>query len=141
MRAIAKAMKTFVGSFGLPAYPVDSVPDDVTAPYLVYPLQEPEWNQKATWYIQGWYKTTSHVQLAEKADQIIHEIGTGVTIRTDSGFLVIYPESPLVQYIKKGDYRSFYISLSINAYQMPGAFPVTETQAPGESPQEEGEDE
>jgi len=143
MRAIAQAMKTFVSSFGLPAYPADSVPDDVTAPYLVYPLQEPEWDRKATWYIQGWYRTTSMDALSEKADQIIHEIGTGVTIKTASGYLVIYPETPLVQYIKKGDYRSFYISLSINAYQMPGAFPVTPsntaTQEPGESTQEEGE--
>ena len=145
MRAIAKAMKTFVGSFGLPAYPVNSVPDDVTAPYLVYPLQEPEWNQKATWYIQGWYRTTSHEQLAEKADQIVQEIGTGITIPTDSGYLVVYPETPLVQYIKNGDWRSFYISLSINAYQMPGAFPVTPsntaTQEPGGSTQEDGEHE
>lgn len=124
MRATAKALKEFVGGFGLPAYTTQSVPEDVKVPYLTYPLTEPEWNQKATWYIQGWYKTTSNAALAEKADQIISEIGTGITISTDSGYLVIYPETPLVQLMVDDDYRSFYINLSINSYQMPGAFPA-----------------
>ena len=141
MKALAKALKTFVGGFGYPAYTVDTVPDDVQVPYLIYPLTEPEWNQKATFYIQGWYRSTSNAALVEKADQIIREIGTGITINTDSGYLVIYPDTPLVQLMTDGDYRSFYISLSINVYQMPGAYPepvaTTETQ-PGETP-EEGE--
>ena len=123
MRATAKALKSFVGGFGLPAYTTESVPDDVTAPYLVYPLTEPEWSQKATFYIQGWYRSKSNAELAAKADQIVREIGTGITINTESGYLVIYPETPLVQMMVDGDYRSFYINLSINSYQMPGYYP------------------
>ena len=123
MRSAAKALKQFVGGFGLPAYAVGSVPKDVTAPYLVYSLNEPEWSQKTTFYIQGWYRTTSYAEPTAKADQIIKEIGTGVIINTESGYLVIYPESPLVQMMEDGDYRSFYINLSINVYQMPGAYP------------------
>ena len=142
MRAAAKALKTFVSSFGLPAYTVESVPDDVSVPYLTYPLTEPEWSQKSSFYIQGWYRTRSNTELSAKADEIVREIGTGVTITTDSGYLVIYPESPLVQLMVDGDYRSFYINLSINVFQMPGAYPEPtpdgeETQ-PDESP-EEGE--
>ncbi|MBO7624382.1 MAG: hypothetical protein J6S82_03640 [Bacteroidales bacterium] len=123
MRAVAKALKTFVGSFGLPAYTSESVPDDVQVPYLTYPLTEPEWNQKASFYIQGWFRTTSNAQLSETADQIAKAIGTGKRIKTDSGILVIYPESPLVQMNVDGDYRSFYMNFSINSYQMPGAYP------------------
>lgn len=123
MRATAKALKQFVGGFGLPAYTTESVPDDVQAPFLVYPLTEPEWNQKATFYIQGWYRSTSNAELSAKADQIIREVGTGITINTDSGYMVIYPDTPLVQLMTDGDYRSFYINLSINVYQMPGAYP------------------
>ena len=122
MRAAAKALKTFASSFGLPAYTVDSVPDEISVPYLTYPFTEPEWNQKATWYIQGWYRTTSNAELMAKADEIIQRIGTGITIKTDGGYLVIYPDSPLVQLLTEGDYRSFYINLQINVYQMPGAF-------------------
>lgn len=137
MRAVAKALKGFVGGFGLPAYMSQSVPDDVSAPYLVFPLVEPEWDKKATFYIQGWYRTTNNTDLVEKADEIIREIGTGITINTDSGYLVIYPESPLVQLTANGDYRSFYINLSINAYQMPGYFPEpqnTDTQESENTP-------
>lgn len=143
MKATAKALKQFVGGFGLPAYTTQSVPDDVTAPYLVYPLVEPEWNQKAGFYIQGWYRSTSNAALVEKADQIIREVGTGITINTESGYLVIYPETPLCQMMNEGDFRSFYINLSINVYQMPGAYPAPpvvpeQSQEPGISP-EEGE--
>lgn len=135
MRATAKALKTFFGNFGLPAYTVESVPKDVTVPYLTYPLNEPEWNQKTSFYVQGWYRTTSNAQLSAKADEIISAIGIGITLKTDSGYLVIYPESPLVQMIVDGDYRSFYINLSINAFQMPGAYPETQP----EETSEEGE--
>ena len=137
MRSTAKALKQFVGGFGLPAYMIGSVPDDVSVPYLTYPLTEPEWTQKASFYIQGWYRATSNAELTAKADQIIREIGTGITLNTDSGYLVIYPDSPLVQILTDGDYRSFYINLSVNVYQMPGAYPE-QTQTPSESP-EEGE--
>ena len=124
MRATAKALKEFLSSFGLPAYTVESVPKDVTVPYLTYPLNEPEWDQKGTFYIQGWYRTTSNNALVEKADEIISAIGTGIRINTGVGYLAIYPETPLVQMLTNGDYRSFYINLSINAYQVPGAFPA-----------------
>lgn len=137
MRATAKALKQFVGGFDLPAYTVGTVPKDVQVPYLTYPLTEPEWNQKASFFIQGWFRSTSNAELTETADRILKEIGTGIIINTESGYLVIYPESPLVQLITDGDYRSFYINLSVNVYQMPGAFPAN-TQTPGGSP-EEGE--
>ena len=124
MRATAKTLKQFVGSFGLPAYMKGAVPEDVSVPYLVYPLVEPEWNQKATFYIQGWFYATDLTAIAEKADQIIQAIGEGVTLKTDSGgYVVIYPETPLIQIDSSGDYRTLYINLAINSYQMPGAFP------------------
>lgn len=149
MKATAKALKQFVGGFGIPAYTIGSIPDNVSAPYLVYPLVEPEWDQKTSFYIQGWYRTTSNSALVEKADQILREIGTGIILNTDSGYLVIYPETPLVQLMVQDDYRSFYINLSINAYQMPGYYPTPvqasepeskpeETETPGSDP-EEGE--
>ena len=116
----AKALKSFVGGFGLPAYTNNTVPKDVTLPYLTYPLNEPEWNQKATFYIQGWYRVTAYEEMLRKADAIVKEIGTGITISTDHGYLVIYPETPLVQIMVDGDIRSFYLNLSINSYHTPG---------------------
>lgn len=120
MRETAKALKEFVGSFDLPAYTIDTVPDDVKLPYLVYSLNEPEWNQKATFYIQGWYRTKSNAVLLEKADEIVQAIGEGLKIKTVNGYVMIYPESPLIQLITNGDTRSFYINLSLNSYHLPG---------------------
>ena len=127
MKAVAQALYQFLSDFGLHAYTADTVPEDVEAPYLVYPLTEPEWNQKASFYIQGWYRSTSNAVLTAKADEIVSAIGTGRTIQTNSGYLVLYPESPLIQFVTDGDFRSFYINLSINVYQMPGAFPENNT--------------
>lgn len=123
MRGTAKALKSFVGGFGIPAYPTMAVPDDVTLPYLTYPLSEPEWNQKATFYIQGWYRTTDMTELMEKADQIVEAIGEKYQTEMEGGYLVIYPETPTVQIISEGDLRSFYINLSINSYHTPGYYP------------------
>ena len=123
MKTLAKALHEFVGGFGLPAYTNMSVPKDVKTPYLTYPLTQPEWSQKASFYIQGWFRTTSNAELTAKADEILRAIGTGIKIDLDVGYLVIYPETPYVQMLVDGDYRSFYINLSINVYQMPGGIP------------------
>lgn len=136
MRATAKALKQFAGGFGIPAYTVETVPDDVNLPYITYPLKEPEWNQKTTFYIQGWYRATDYTEMLEKADQIVREVGNGITVSTDVGFVVIYPETPLVQTMVDGDIRSFYINLSLNAFSTPGAFPAVQTPTQGS---EEGE--
>ena len=123
MRQTAKTLKQFVGGFGLPAYATETVPKDIPLPYLTYPLKEPEWNQKTTFYIQGWYRTTDYTEMLAKADEIVREVGNGITISDDSGYIVIYPETPLCQIIVDGDIRSFYINLSLNAYHLPGAYP------------------
>ena len=123
MRAVAKTIKTFVSGFDLPAYAANTVPKDVQLPYLTYPIVEPEWDQKASFYIQGWYRTTNYSDLLEKADEIIREIGTGIILSMETGSLVIYPETPVFQSLlddTDNDVQSFYISLSINAYHMPG---------------------
>lgn len=120
MMEVAAALKTFASGFGLPAYANGSVPDPVTLPYITFPLVEPEWNQKASFYLQVWYRTTSNTELFTKADEICQEIGSGLKIELENGYLVIWPESPMIQLIVDGDYRSAYINLSINSYHTPG---------------------
>ena len=116
----AAALKTFFSGFGLPAYAVDSVPDDVALPYIAYSVSVPEWNQKASLYAQVWDRTKSNTGIIRKADQITAAIGQGLKIELDGGYLVLWPESPLIQIMVDGDFRSAYINLSINAYHMPG---------------------
>jgi len=121
MYQAAAALKRFFGGFDLPAYQVGSVPDDTPLPYITYSMNAPEWNQKASMYAQVWDRTTSNTELIQKADQITQAIGPmGKNIPFDGGYLVIWPESPLIQIMVDGDFRSAYINLSINCYQLPG---------------------
>lgn len=120
MYQAAAALKTFFSGFDLPAYAEDSVPDDVALPYITYSVSVPEWNQKASMYAQVWDRTKSNTGIIRKADQITAAIGQGKNIPLEAGYLVIWPESPLIQIRVDGDYRSAYINLSVNAYHLPG---------------------
>ena len=120
MYQAAAALKTFFSGFGIPAYAVDSVPDDVSLPYITFSLSVPEWNQKASLYAQVWDRTKSNAGIIRKADQITAAIGERTKIPLEAGYLVIWPESPLTQIMVDGDFRSVYINLSVNSYHMPG---------------------
>ena len=121
MYQAAAAIKSFFSGFGLPAYSAESVPEDVELPYISYSLSVPEWNQKASAYVQVWDRTRSNAGIIQKADQITAAIGSaGKIIPYDSGYLVIWPESPLIQIMTDGDFRSAYINLSVNNYNIPG---------------------
>lgn len=115
------ALKAFFSGFGLPAYTEDSVPDDETLPYITFSANFPEWNQKASMYARVWARTTSNTGIIRTADQITQAIGEGKRIQLEGGYLIIWPESPLIQIMVDGDVRSAYINLSINVYQLPGA--------------------
>lgn len=122
MRETAKALKTFASGFGLPAYSNSSVPDEVALPYIVYPMTEPEWDQKASFYMVIWDKTTNYTGLLTVADNILRSVGRGVKIDLADGYLVIWPESPAVQEMndKENDLKGIYLNFSINAYHLPG---------------------
>lgn len=118
----AKALYDFLSGFGIPAYTVNTVPDDAQLPYLTYPLQEPEWNRKATFYLTIYYRhQTSNFESLAKADEIVAAIGEGKILPCDGGYIVLWPETPLVQELPpNGDVRGAYVNLSINAYHTPG---------------------
>jgi len=121
MYQAAAALKTFFAGFGIPAYAVGSVPDDAELPYITYSLNVPEWNQKATMYAQVWDRSKSNTYVIGMADQITQAIGAdGKKIPLENGYLVLWPETPLVQILVDGDYRNAYINLSVNTYHLPG---------------------
>ena len=64
----------------------------------------------------------SNLDSLAKADEIVAAIGEGIRLPIDGGYVVLWPETPLVQAMPpNGDVRPAYINLSINAYHMPGA--------------------
>ena len=123
MMETAKALKTFFSSFSIPAYTIDTIPDEVDAPYIAYYFSEPEWNKKTSGYAQVWYRTRSNSTVLAKADEIMAAIGTWKNIPLNGGYLVIYPENPSGNIIVDPDdnaYRAAIINFSINSYHMPG---------------------
>ena len=118
----AATLKTFFSGFDLPAYTLDSVPDDVTLPYITFPLTEPEWNEQASFYCQVWYPKRRLTELLTKADQIVAAIGEmkEFELADSKGYLVLYPSTPLIQILSDDYSQSAYIMLSINAYHLPG---------------------
>ena len=121
MYKAAVALKSLFSGFGLPAYQAGSVPDDTSLPYITYSLVSPEWNQKATMYVQVWDRTTENTGIIKKADEITAAIGEQKRIPLDgAGYLYIWPEPSNVQIQVDGDYRYALINLSINGYHMPG---------------------
>ena len=125
MYQAAVALKNFFSGFGIPAYTQDSVPEEVTLPYITYTLPAPEWNQKASLQALIWDRTKSNSRIIQLADRIAAELGDqGKKISFTGGYLVIHPETPLVQIQvdqTNPDYRYAYLNLSINSYNLPGA--------------------
>lgn len=118
----AQALHAFFSGFGIPAYCENTVPDDAELPYITYPLKEPEWNQKTTFYAIVYYRhQSSNLDSLTKADEIVRAIGTGILLPIEGGYVALWPETPLVQSMPPAeDIRPAYINLSINAYHMPG---------------------
>ena len=116
----AASLKTFFGGFDLPAYTLQSVPDEVELPYITYLLVEPEWDQQANGYCQVWYPKNRLADLLAKADEIVGEIGLMKKIEQTGGYLVIRPETPVLQIMTDEYSQSAYINLTINTYHMPG---------------------
>lgn len=116
----AATLKTFFSSFDLPAYTLESVPDNVSLPYITYPLVEPEWNQQSNTYCQVWYPKKRLAELLTKADQIAAAIGTFKEFKQTGGYLVLYPATPFIQILSDEYSQSAYINLLINAYHLPG---------------------
>ena len=122
MIATAQALYTFFSGFGIPAYAENTIPKNAELPYLTYPLYDPEWREKHSFYVQVYYRNeTSNLPSLEKADEIAAAIGEGICLPFDGGALVLWPENPLIQAKPPDkDVRAAYINLSINAYHMPG---------------------
>ena len=116
----ARTLKTFFGGFDIPAYALESVPDDVNLPYITYPMVEPEWDGQGNIYCQVWYPKNRLADLLAKADEIVGEVGTMKQFEQTGGYVVLYPTTPLIQILTDEHSQSAYISLLINAYHMPG---------------------
>lgn len=114
----AKALTDFFNSFGIPAYNENAIPETAELPYITYPLREPEWDRKTTFWVNVYYRNAdSNLDSLTKADEIVQAISNGIRLPIEGGYVVLWPETPLVQSMPpNNDVRAAYINLSMNAY-------------------------
>lgn len=92
-----KALQNFWERFGIPAYDVQSVPDDATLPYITYEAQIDGLERVLSLTASIWYRSTSWTAVCNKADEIDRYLDGGVTIPLDVGYLYLVKGSPFAQ--------------------------------------------
>lgn len=97
MRDTSIALFEFYSGFGLPAYADGLVPDDAVLPYITFDAVDSGLAQPSLHHVRVWYEGTDNEPPSAKADEIIAAIGDGTRIVCNSGVVVLYPGSPLVQ--------------------------------------------
>lgn len=121
MTEIARALNKFWSSFTWTAYIEDGVPDNAELPYITYTVAEPDWNSPTSVQARLWYKGTSLTPLNAKVTEIKQAIGEGKSIKTDTGYIVIYRDSNFSQYQPyddegKSNVKVIYLNLILQSY-------------------------
>lgn len=117
----AQTLAQWFSGFGIPAYLDSDVPDGAEPPYITITLTDPYWERKARFPVNIWYRVTSNIPPMQKADEILAAVYEGVRLYFEGGLAVlrIDPDTP-TQIVVDGDYRCARVSLTLNAYHLPG---------------------
>lgn len=94
-----EAINKFFSGFGIPAYPVGSVPTEPKFPYLTYQLPTGDFQSRETaMEVNLWFYTTSEADPDLKADELKKAIGYGGRLLTfEDGAVWIKRGSPWCQ--------------------------------------------
>lgn len=87
---VATALYNFFDSFSIPAYVEDNIPEDASLPYITYPIVVPDQLQSTVLHARVWYRSQSAVSMLDMCDTIRSAIGSGITLSTGNGSIVIY---------------------------------------------------
>lgn len=80
-----KAIQEFWGSFSIPAYDENTVPDNAEMPYITYEASIGGLGDKITLLASIWYYSTSWAEISQKAEEIKDFIGGGVGVKYNLG--------------------------------------------------------
>ena len=95
----AQALNKFWSSFGIPAYDVNTVPDDAVMPYITYETTTDSIDNALSLSGSIWYRQMSWVDVSKKADEIAEYLykQNPVTMKVDGGRLYITKGTPFAQ--------------------------------------------
>lgn len=100
-----KALYKFYNSFGIPAYPETSVPEDAGFPRITYDFAVGSFDDPPVYLTANvWYKTESESIPTEKAAEIGNAIGfNGVMLPIDGGAIWLTRGSPFLRTVPDDD--------------------------------------
>ena len=89
------ALHSFWSSFDLPAYDMNTVPEDAVMPYITYEARTDSLDYKVAAAATIWYRTRSWAEISQKADAIATYIDTMQSpIKIDGGYMWIVRDNP-----------------------------------------------
>ena len=126
MQAVARMLQTFYGSFGLRAYPEQSVPDrdengnELEPPYITYSVAVPDWRSgNMLHHARVYWRSYSLSEVSAKADEIAARIGEGITLSSQDGYITLAPGQPFMQYQptdEMDEIKIVYINMEMGGY-------------------------
>lgn len=118
--SINRALNTFFGGFGIPAYLEDNIPDWAVLPYLTYqPTIPGGWNESATFHARLWYPSTNgRTAILQTEDNISAALANGLTIECEGGAILLRKGSPWAQPLDNPPegYLCEYLNFEITQY-------------------------
>lgn len=105
MTTKSAAIHAFFNSFGIPAYPVTSVPEDAEMPYITYTLSLGAWGDgEQSISVDVWYRTDSEAAPNAMVEAISQGLGLGgKVLACDSGLIWLKRGTPFAQTVQDED--------------------------------------
>lgn len=112
-----QAIHKFWNSFGIPAYDENTVPDDLSFPYITYNVSTDSLGNAVTLYANIWDRSTSWKTVTEKSEEIARFIGYGYHLESfDGGYIYITKGTPFAQRMSEpGDDTTRRIYINVEA--------------------------
>ena len=111
-----QSIQNFWSRFGIPAYDENSVPSDVTYPFIAYSVSTSMLGGVTPLYASIYYRSSSWKEITRKKEEIAAHLGSGgVTIKLDNGYAYFYQGSPFAQRMSEpGDdmVKRYYLLLN-----------------------------
>lgn len=91
------AIKNFWKRFNLPAYDENTLPDNISMPYITYESSTSDFDERIQLSASLWYYSTLWDEISQKASEIEELIGGGYSEPYDNGRIWITKDYPFAQ--------------------------------------------
>lgn len=119
MKETTRVLKGFFGSFGIPAYSKNNIPDGVAMPYITYEVKNPAPLSRTLLHAWVFYRGTTLTDILAKCDEIEAAVRDGVSVQTDTGAVRLFLDdsTPFAQEQPDPDknVRAMYLTMILHA--------------------------